>query len=266
VERQVVGTWGGGTIRGVDRPRIVVTLSNPDRAADPTVDQLKNDRYCEAVERAGGEPVPVDDRASPAELEQALGGMDGLLISGGADLDPSLYRAVPNGSQAPDLGRDALDLRAFQAAAARAVPTLGVCRGMQAINAFSGGTLVQHVEGHQSVPYAAGPGSTHPLRVVPGSRLSSVIGGEEAIVVNTYHHQAVAPDGLAPGLRASAFADHGPMELIEGLEARDPDRWLVGIQCHPERTESSPVVLERLWAAFIAAARARRSSAAVDAG
>jgi putative glutamine amidotransferase len=250
----------------VDRPRIVVTLSNPERAAEPALARLKNQRYLEAVARAGGEAIGVDDATPAAELGQALDEMDGLVISGGADLDPGLYGQALDGSRGLDAGRDVLDLRAFRSASERAIPVLGVCRGMQAINAFSGGTLLQHVEGHESVPYSAGPASEHPVRVVPGSRLSTIIGGQEAMVVNTYHHQAVSADGLAPALRASAYADHGPMELVEGLESRDPGRWLVGVQCHPERTESSPPVLERLWTAFMAAAAESRSSAAVGPG
>jgi putative glutamine amidotransferase len=86
------------------------------------------------------------------------------------------------------------------------------------------------------------------------------------MLVNSYHHQAVTPERLAPGLRAAALADHDGTQLVEALEARDPARWLVGIQCHPERTESSPLVLERLWAAFMAAAAAHRSAATVEAG
>ena len=242
------------------RPHIVVTLSNPERAADPGVARLKNERYCEAVERAGGEPMPIDDRTPPDGATAALDAMDGLLISGGADLDPELYGEASNGSREPDAGRDAVDLRAFRAAMERAVPVLGVCRGMQAINAFSGGTLVQHVEGHESVPYPQVPGTQHGLRITPGSRLSSVVGGQEAMVVNSYHHQAVTLDRLAPGLRAAAFADHDGLQLVEALESRDPDRWLVGIQCHPERTESSPLILERLWAAFVAAAHVRMTA------
>jgi putative glutamine amidotransferase len=238
----------------VERPRIVVTLSHPERAADPAVARLKNERYCEALERAGGQAVPVDEATPTAELEEALRDMDGLLITGGADLDPALYGEQPAGSQAPDAGRDALDLSAFRAAAERGLPVLGVCRGMQAINAFSGGTLLQHVDAHESLPYLSGTATQHPVDVVDGSRLSSIIGGEPVLVVNSYHHQAVTRERLAPGLRVSATADHDGEGLVEALEARNPDRWLVGIQCHPERTESSPLVLERLWAAFIAAA------------
>lgn len=248
----------------MERPRIVVTLSNPQRAGDPEVARLKNDHYCEAIERAGGWPIPVDDSTPDQELRGALAAMDGLVISGGADLDPALYGESPDGSRAPDHGRDAIDLAAFQAAAASATPVLGICRGMQAINAFSGGSLVQHVEGHESLPYPQGPPTEHALHVVPGSRLSSITGGDESLVVNSYHHQAVTPQRLAPALRVAAMSAHEPMELVEALEARDPARWMVGIQCHPERTESSPAVLDRLWAAFLAAAAAHRSSAAVE--
>jgi putative glutamine amidotransferase len=250
----------------VERPRIVVTLSNPERAADPSVARLKNERYCEAVDRAGGVPLAVDDTTPADELEQALRDMDGLVISGGADIDPGLYGEAPAGSHAPDPGRDGLDLGAFRAATHRAVPVLGVCRGMQAINAFSGGTLLQDVDEHESVPYPQGPARQHAVDVIEGSRLSSIVGGEPLLVVNSYHHQAVTPDRLAAGLRASATADHDGGLLVEALETRDPARWLVGIQCHPERTESSPLVLERLWTAFVAAAAAaRRSTAAAEA-
>ena len=245
----------------MERPRIVVTLSNPEHAADPAVARLKNERYREAVERAGGEAVPLDDATSPEDVAAALASMDGLVISGGADLDPALYGHGPDGSREPDAGRDTVDRLAFQAAAERSLPVLGICRGLQAINAFSGGTLLQHLEGHESVPYPGGPATQHLVHVTPGSRLSSVIGGQEAMLVNSYHHQAVTLERLAPGLRAAALAEHGETQLVEALEARDPARWLVGIQCHPERTESSPLVLERLWAAFLAAAAAGRTAA-----
>jgi putative glutamine amidotransferase len=231
-----------------------LTLSNPERSVASQVARMKNDRYIEAIERAGGNPIPIDDATPSADLELALEGMDGLVITGGADLDPALYGESPDGSLPPDAGRDAVDLRAFQAAAVRAVPLLGICRGMQAINAFSGGSLAQHVEGHESDPYPDSPATQHELRVLRGSRLSSIIGGEDSIVVNSYHHQAVTAERLAPGLRASALSAHEPMELVEALESGDPARWLVGVQCHPERTESTPLVLERLWAAFVTAA------------
>ena len=192
--------------------------------------------------------------------------MDGLVISGGADIDPALYREGMAGARDLDPGRDQLDTDAFRAAEDRSLPVLGVCRGLQAINVLSGGSLLQHLDGHETSPYPALPAEQHPIQIVGGTRLASIVGGAEALLVNSYHHQAVTRDRLAPSLIASASATDPAGELVEALESRDPDRWLVGIQCHPERTESSPIVLERLWTAFVAAVLDRRSRAAVDQG
>jgi len=219
------------------------------------VARLKNERYLESVARAGGEPIALDERTDGAARDAALARMDGLLISGGADIDPTRYGEDVNGSHPPELGRDKIDAVAFAAAQQRAVPVLGVCRGLQAINVFSGGTLLQHVTGHESEPYPGPNVTQHAVAIRDASRLASIVGEPQALVVNSYHHQAVTPDRLAPALVANALADHDGAMLVEGLEARDPDRWLIGVQCHPERTESSPVVLERLWSAFVAAAR-----------
>ena len=249
----------------MERPRIVVTLTNPERASDRDTATLKNRRYLEAVERAGGAPVPLDDSTPVEEQLEAMASMDGLVISGGPDLDPALYGEASRGARDPDPGRDRLDADALRAAEERSLPVLGVCRGMQAINVLAGGSLQQHVEGHEGPPYPDPAALQHPIDVVAGTRLASILGGAEAMVVNSYHHQAITADRLASSLIATAGAPHDGAYLIEALEARDPDRWLVGIQCHPERTESSSPVLERLWNAFVAAARDRRSRAAVEA-
>jgi putative glutamine amidotransferase len=250
----------------VDRPRIVVTLTNPERAADRSTAELKTARYLESIARAGGAALPLDDASSSDERTAALATMDGLLISGGPDIDPALYHDPVAGARDIDPGRDRLDLDAFRAAQDRSLPVLGVCRGLQAINVFSGGSLLQDLDGHQSRPYPTVPAEQHPIRIAGGTRLASIVGGAEVLLVNTYHHQGVTADRLAPGLIASARGDDRASELVEALESRDPNRWLVGIQCHPERTESSPVVLERLWTAFVAAAIDRRSRAAVGRG
>jgi putative glutamine amidotransferase len=249
----------------VERPRIVTTLAVAATASDPAVAQLKNDRYLQALEHAGAVAVPLDERASAAERAAAFAGMDGLLLSGGADIDPARYGEAPTGAREAEPGRDALEDEAFHAALDAAVPILGVCRGLQAINVFAGGSLVQHLDGHESTPYPSPAVTRHRLQLSGGSRLASILGASDELEVNSYHHQAITADRLAPGLRVAAVADHAVAgELVEGLESSDPDRWLVGVQCHPERTESSPPVFERLWTSFVGACaehRARRERA-----
>ncbi len=248
----------------MERPRIVVTLSSPDRASDPAVARQKNERYLESVARAGGEPIALDERTDDTARTAALASMDGLLISGGADIDPTRYGEGVAGSHPPEPGRDEIDAVAFAAAQERRVPLLGICRGLQAINVFSGGTLLQHVAWpRERAVSRAPPSRSTRSRSMTGRGWPASSGEPEALVVNSYHHQAVTPDRLAPALVANAIADHDGTMLVEGLEARDPDVWLIGVQCHPERIESSPAVLERLWSAFVAAAREHRSRAAV---
>jgi putative glutamine amidotransferase len=252
----------------VEPPRIVATLADPSASTDPALAELKNRRYLEALERAGAEPIPLNERSSTAERAAAFERMDGLLLSGGADIDPARYGEAPDGARDAEPGRDALEDEAFTAAARAGVPVLGVCRGLQAINVFAGGSLVQHLDGHESVPYPSPAVTRHRLDLAQGSRLAVILGDADDLEVNSYHHQAITADRLAPGLRISAIADHdGAGQLVEGVESADPDRWLVGIQCHPERTESSPPVFERLWTSFVDACaqrRARRPSRAPD--
>lgn len=230
-------------------PRIVVTLSDPARAVDPAAGAAKNARYLAALAGAGAAPLPLTTATPPAERAAALATMDGLLISGGADLDPARYGEERDEQTRVDAERDELDDAAWQAADRARVPVLGICRGMQALNVFAGGSLVQHVTGHVDEAEVV----THPIDIVAGSRLGR-LAGSSALVVNSYHHQALRPDQVGSGLRVAATAPHdGGIELVEALESIDPDRWLVGIQCHPERTETSPPVLAALWTDFVAA-------------
>jgi putative glutamine amidotransferase len=246
----------------MDPPRIVTTLADAAASVDPTLAHLKNGRYLEALERAGAKPVPLDERASVAARAAAFAAMDGLFLSGGADIDPARYGEAPSGAGHAEPGRDALEDEAFHAAIEAGVPILGVCRGLQAINVFAGGSLVQHLDGHESSPYPSPAVTRHQLRVVDGSRLALILGESSDLEVNSYHHQAITADRLAPGLRIAAVADHEDTgELVEGVESTDPDRWLVGVQCHPERTESSPPVFERLWASFVIACAERAMQA-----
>lgn len=238
------------------RPRILLGQANPDAADDPELLVRKIARYHDAVTRAGGEPRGIDARAGAQERDDAFAWMQGLLLTGGADVDPALYGQAPERARGIERDRDDLELAAFRIAQERRVPVLGVCRGLQAINVFCGGTLVQHLDGHQGPEYGQGPPPLHPLSIVPATRLDAILRAPgRQLIVNSYHHQGVTPDGLAPGLVAAAHATHPGCVLIEGLEAADPERFVVGIQCHPERTETTPAEFERLFAAFVEAAR-----------
>lgn len=241
---------GAGSIARMAGPRIVVTLSDPARAADPATAERKNARYLAALAAAGAEPVPITAATDVAERDARLATMDGLLISGGADLDPARFGEDRAPLTRVDAQRDALDEAAWRVADRQRVPVLGICRGLQALNVFAGGSLVQHVEGHVDEEQVV----THPVRVAPASRLGRLTAATE-LEVNSYHHQAVRPDQLGEGLRVSATAAHEGLELVEALESTDPQRWLVGVQCHPERTETSPPVLDALWTDFVAACR-----------
>jgi putative glutamine amidotransferase len=239
-------------------PRIVVTASDPSTRADPALAVRKQQNYVEAIARHGAEAIVVHPGLPPGARSEALATMDGLLLAGGPDIDPRRYgrRSLPTDEVEAD--RDALEAEAWAAAAERALPVVGVCRGLQAINVFSGGTLIQHLYGHSGPAWGRGPAATHPLRVEPGTRLARILfptnvrGG--VIEVNTYHHQAVGPADLAPGLVPNARAASRAGELVEGIETRD-GRFVLGVQCHPERTESTPKAFARLFAFFVDAAR-----------
>ncbi len=239
-------------------PRIVVTVAVAAHQSDPDIQTGKTALYASAVTRHGAEAVILDARSEASRRAEAFATMDGLLISGGADLDPSRYGHPSRGSTTVEPDRDALEAEAWTAAQARGLPVLGLCRGFQAINAFSGGTLLQHVDGHQGPPWGTGPARTHPLRIATGTRLARILfptkPGGGVLHVNTYHHQAVRTSDLAPGLVANAWSSSPIGDLVEGLEAAD-GRFLFGVQCHPERTESTPAQFERLFAVFVDAAR-----------
>jgi gamma-glutamyl-gamma-aminobutyrate hydrolase PuuD len=239
-------------------PRIAITAADPARQADPELARRKIERYASAVARHGAEPIVVHAGLDSRERDDALGRMDGLLLSGGTDLDPARYGRPNLGSRDIDAARDRLEETAWGAAAARALPVLGVCRGFQAINVFSGGTLLQDVDGHDGPSSGPGRVTTHPLRVEPGTRLARILfptnvrGG--VVEVNSSHHQGITPADLAPGLVPNARATSLAGELIEGLETRK-GRFVLGIQSHPERAESTPRAFERLFAFFVDAAR-----------
>lgn len=247
----------------VESPRIVVTTMVAAVQDEPDIAARKNALYADGVRRHGGLPVVLDASASADQRVAAYAAMDGLLLTGGADLDPARYGSPDEGSRGVEPDRDALEAEAWEVAAARDVPVLGICRGFQAVNVFSGGTLLQHVDGHTGPGWGHGPAAMHPIRLVPGTRLAAIladgVAGEADPIVNTYHHQAVRASDLADGLVAGAWASSDAGDLVEGFEAAD-GRFVVAVQCHPERMESTPASFERLWAAFVEACRGPASA------
>jgi putative glutamine amidotransferase len=250
--------------RAPRQPRIVITVADTTRAADPVLADDKNELYMAAIRRAGGEPLPLNERSTEAQRREAFATMGGLLLSGGADIDPARYGKPMDGARDIQPERDELEVEALAAADARRLPVLGICRGLQALNAFSGGTLIQHIEGHEAPDPMLTGLARHDLAILPGTRLAGILLGrgtdDEAfegaprLVVNSYHHQGVAPEGLAPGFVAAGTAEHRGGILVEAFETTDPERFLIGVQCHPERLSSTPAAFARLFRAFVRAA------------
>src|SRR6476646_5318572 len=175
-------------------PRIVITVAVAARQPEPDLSERRH----------GGTPMVLDATSTMGERAEAFDTMDGLLISGGADLHPERYGHPDRGSTTVELDRDALEADAWVVAQARGRPVLGICRGFEAINVFSGGTLLQHVDGHQRPRWGKGPALVHPLRIAPGTRLARILfptnSGGGVVRVNSYHNQAVRPPDLAPGV------------------------------------------------------------------
>jgi gamma-glutamyl-gamma-aminobutyrate hydrolase PuuD len=217
----------------------------------------KNNRYAEAITRHGGRPLLIDGSATLEDREAAFAAMEGLLMTGGTDIDPAHYGRPNTGSVDIEPERDALESAAWAAAGARGVPVLGICRGFQAINVFAGGSLLQHVPDHAGPGWSTGPARMHSIRIEAGSLLATALADEiddltNEIAVNTYHHQGVGRDDLAPGLVATAWTSGPDGDLVEAVELPG-ERFVVGVQCHPERTEFSPAGFERLWSSFVEA-------------
>jgi putative glutamine amidotransferase len=201
--------------------------------------------YADAVAEAGGEPVLLPTGAVSAE---AIGRLDGLVLAGGADIDPARYGedAGPHTlSTRPE--RDASEIALLQAALARDLPLLAVCRGMQLLNVLLGGTLLQHlpdVPGTEPHQLGLGLFAERTVRTAEGSAVGRILG--PVTTVDCHHHQAL--DRIAAGVSVSAWADDG---LVEAVELPDR-RFCLGVQWHPEAGDD-----RRLFAALVAAAGAR---------
>jgi len=201
--------------------------------------------YVKAVARAGGRPLLL--APTPADLDdpgELLDILDGVLITGGADLDPAAYGADPHPeTAATSAERDAFELLLVREAAERDMPCLGICRGMQVVNVAYGGALDQHLPDGLEHDIHRGDGGAfadHRVDVEPGS-LAAVAAGGTSVAVRSYHHQGVGR--LGDGLRVTGRAEgDGTVEAIEDAGRR----FMLGVLWHPEEDEA-----DRLIGAFV---------------
>jgi putative glutamine amidotransferase len=224
-------------------PRIAVSGVLRDWHEAPRVGV--NAAYVSAVAKAGGIPLIVSQLIGNGAAARALEGCEGLMLTGGEDVDPSHYGAAPSPALgAVDRERDRFELALFGAARAARLPVLGICRGIQLINVALGGTLYQDLPSERPGAVDHDPDTprdarTHHVRLTPGSCAARAL-GVERLVPNSFHHQAVKD--LAPALVATGWSDDGVIEAVEG---RPGDPWLLAVQWHPEEMHADVTAPER---------------------
>ncbi len=210
--------------------------------------------YVEAIHRAGGRALLIP----PAEhgVDRILDTIDGLVLAGGQDIEPSRYGADrPPSTEPAQLDRDHAEFLLVRGALRRGMPILGICRGIQVMNVACGGDLIQHLPeelDHEHHRETVGVFSEHPVRIAPGSTLETILGPTAPVL--SHHHQATGRVG--DGLTPVAWAEDG---TIEALEATGDDGFALGVQWHPEEGDDMA-----LFTAVVERARAYRDQAGVD--
>ena len=221
--------------------RVVIAMPRMSTDPEPTAAQSK---YIESLARAGAGMHWVE-LSDPEQAVQDALTCDGLLLPGGGDMDPKFYgqARIPACGE-PNLLRDAAEpllLRAFLAADK---PVLGICRGIQVMNAVLGGDLYQDIKPFEHLPHNDHWAKVHTVTVRRGTLLSHIL-GQDTVLVNSQHHQAV--DRVAPGFTLAALSEDGIVEAIEKPGAR----FCLGVQWHPEWLSDADPAMQGLFDAFV---------------
>jgi len=205
--------------------------------------------YIDAIQRAGGIPFCVPPSDDPADLDRAIALLDGFCFIGGPDYDPRHYGGrTQSGEQLMDPRRDRSDVVLAEKVLKRTpLPVLGVCGGHQLISITYGGSLVQDIrtewraKDKRPLPHSSDgraiPNFSHEVNLDPDTLIAKVTGAGKVVATNSYHHQAVHPEHLGEGLRASAWAEDGVVEALEpapGSALYKSGRFVLGVQWHPE--------------------------------
>jgi putative glutamine amidotransferase len=238
------------------RPRVGVPYRT--RKEELTGDFGKIEKYLTAVRMAGGEPVVVSLGRSFAELKKLVGTLDAVVLSGSpADVDPDLYHAERHWKTAPsDPHRDRTDFALIEYAFEEQKPILAICFGIQSLNVFLGGSLVQDIPSevgpsieHEWEDEAGAPETFHSIGIEPDSQLARIAGASQARV-NSSHHQSIFKPGRA--LRVVARAHD---QVTEAVEWEGDSNWVLGVQWHPERMVEKDTLAQSLFRTLIAVAR-----------
>jgi putative glutamine amidotransferase len=232
------------------RPRIAIPVPH---SSDPKYAERALPQYEHGITASGGEAVRIPLHRTPTEVMKLIETCDGVLLPGSpADVDPAKYDTPKHEkTEAPDVLRDTVDELLLQDAYNMHKPVLGICYGLQILNVYRSGTLVQHIE--SSVNHEAGRNVpiAHHASVEPGSILSKIVHTAD-LLVNSSHHQSAEKIGDA--LRVTARCpDDGVVEAIEGIS---PDHFVLAVQWHPERSFDSDAASRAIFAALIQASRA----------
>ena len=242
-------------------PKVRVGIPYRTRKEELSNKRDAYDKYLAAVRSAGAEPVEISLGLSPAQLRDVASGLDAVVLSGSpADVEPSLFHAARHSKTAEsDADRERTDFALLDHAVTEHKPVLAICYGVQSLNVFLGGSLIQDVpsEIHTKIQHAwtghEGPEPHHDVTFEAGSRLAQLTGANQARV-NSSHHQSV----LQPGRNLRVVA-HAPDGVIEAVEWTGDANWIMGVQWHPERMVAADELAQLLFRELAAAAAARKS-------